>query len=154
MLYQELKVQIEARCGVRVFGYLPEMPDLTLQSRHLGLQLPEEVAGLREKLQRLAARLEETLDIEGLRTLAGSAAASQAAARTSPPGEPVRLAVARDEAFAFITGKIWSFSRTWGAELLPFPLCGTGSCRKGLRVFSWEAVIRSFMGTRWRKTRP
>lgn len=60
VLYQELKVQIEARCGVRVFGYLPEMPDLTLQSRHLGLQLPEEVAGLREKLQRLAARLEET----------------------------------------------------------------------------------------------
>lgn len=154
MLYQELKVQIEARCGVRVFGYLPEMPDLTLQSRHLGLQLPEEVAGLREKLQRLAARLEETLDIEGLRTLAGSAAALTGSGPDLTPGEPVRLAVARDEAFCFYYREIWSFSRTWGRSCSPFPLCGTGSCRKGLRVFSWEAVIRSFMGTRWRKTRP
>ena len=86
VLYQELKVQIEARRGVRVFGYLPEMPDLTLQSRHLGLQLPEEVAGLGEKLRRLAARLEETLDIEGLLTLAASASLLTGGARTSPQG--------------------------------------------------------------------
>ena len=120
VLYQELKVQIEARCGVRVFGYLPEMPDLTLQSRHLGLQLPEEVAGLREKLQRLASRLEETLDIEGLRTLAGSAAALTGSGPDLTPGEPVRLAVARDEAFCFYYRENLELLQDLGAELLPF----------------------------------
>ena len=80
---------------------MPEEPELTLASRHLGLLLPEEVAGLREKLQRLAARLEETLDLEGLLTLAGSAPGLASSGPDLTPGEPVRLAVAKDEAFCF-----------------------------------------------------
>lgn len=120
VLYQELKVQIEARCGVRVFGYLPEMPELTLQSRHLGLQLPEEVAGLREKLQRLAARLEETLDLGGLLALARSAPNLTGTGPDLTPGEPVRLAVARDEAFCFYYRENLELLQDLGAELLPF----------------------------------
>lgn len=118
-LYQELKVQIEARCGIRVFGYLPEEPELTLASRHLGLLLPEEVAGLREKLQRLAARLEETLDLEGLLTLAGSAPGLASSGPDLTPGEPVRLAVAKDEAFCFYYRE--------NLELLQDPGGGAGS---------------------------
>ena len=119
-LYQELKVQIEARCGIRVFGYLPEEPELTLASRHLGLLLPEEVAGLREKLQRLAARLEETLDLEGLLTLAGSAPGLASSGPDLTPGEPVRLAVAKDEAFCFYYRENLELLQDLGAELVPF----------------------------------
>ena len=113
-------MQIEARCGIRVFGYLPEEPELTLASRHLGLLLPEEVAGLREKLQRLAARLEETLDLEGLLTLAGSAPGLASSGPDLTPGEPVRLAVAKDEAFCFYYRENLELLQDLGAELVPF----------------------------------
>ena len=153
-LYQELKVQIEARCGIRVFGYLPEEPELTLASRHLGLLLPEEVAGLREKLQRLAARLEETLDLEGLLTLAGSAPGLASSGPDLTPGEPVRLAVAKDEAFCFYYRENLELLQDLGAAAGSlFSFAGHGSSRRESQVFSWEAAIRSSTGRLWRKTK-
>ncbi len=147
-------MQIEARCGIRVFGYLPEEPELTLASRHLGLLLPEEVAGLREKLQRLAARLEETLDLEGLLTLAGSAPGlASSGPDLTPGGSRCAWPWPRMRRFAFTTGKTWSSSRTWGRSWFPFLLCGTGSSRGESQVFSWEAAIRSSTGRLWKKTK-
>ena len=37
MLYPGLKERAERELGIRVFGYVPELKDLTLKSRHLGL---------------------------------------------------------------------------------------------------------------------
>lgn len=36
-LYPEIKALIESRCSVAVCGYMPKMPDCSLESRHLGL---------------------------------------------------------------------------------------------------------------------
>ena len=72
-LYPDLKARIEEGLPVRVLGYVPKAEDLVLESRHLGLVLPGEIERLREKLQKLAALLEETLDLEGLISMAREA---------------------------------------------------------------------------------
>lgn len=73
MLYPRMKKLIEEQCGVKVYGYVPKVEDCVIESRHLGLVLPEEIEDLREKLDRLAGILENSLDLEGLLSLAGRA---------------------------------------------------------------------------------
>lgn len=70
MIYAQLKPLLEQELGVRVLGYVPKLTDLNLESRHLGLVLPGEIAALKEKLNRLAEKLEETLDLDALLALA------------------------------------------------------------------------------------
>ena len=68
MAYRGLAEEIRRRFGGRVepLGFLPELPDCRLESRHLGLVTAGEVSGLREKMQILARQAEETLDLDGL----------------------------------------------------------------------------------------
>ena len=56
-----------------VLGYVPKVEDCTIESRHLGLVLPEEIKGLKERLFRLSEILEKTLDIDGILALAEEA---------------------------------------------------------------------------------
>ena len=58
---------------IRVFGYVPKMEALELKSRHLGLIMPDELEGLKEKLGSFAAQLEKTVDLDGLYALAREA---------------------------------------------------------------------------------
>lgn len=107
MLYPEIRKKAEEELGITVFGYVPVVKELKLESRHLGLVLPDEIDGLREKLHRLAQILEETLDLDGLLRLAESAGGiSGRDPELFPVAEreeerPV-VAVARDEAFCFL----------------------------------------------------
>ena len=71
--YGVLKEKIEELLPVKVLGYVPKSPELALESRHLGLVMPEEIEGLQEKLEKLAGLLEETLDIDGILECAGKA---------------------------------------------------------------------------------
>lgn len=73
MLYAEVKGMVERELGVRVFGYVPKITEFTLESRHLGLVLPDEVKELEEKFDRLAEMLEKSLDVDGLIELAARA---------------------------------------------------------------------------------
>ena len=75
MLYPRLKACIEEETGLAVYGYLPSLPDCALESRHLGLVTAGEVANLKEKLHKLAAQAEKSLDLDGLLALASSAPA-------------------------------------------------------------------------------
>ncbi len=88
--------------GVVPLGYVPKADDLVIESRHLGLVTPDEIRDLSEKLKRLAALLEQTVDLDALLALARSAPA------LDPPPEPdypalpeTVVAVAKDEAFCF-----------------------------------------------------
>ena len=74
-LYPRLKEVIESETGVPVFGYLPVLPECGLESRHLGLVAASEVPELRAKVERIAAVVEECVDLDGLLRLAEGAAA-------------------------------------------------------------------------------
>lgn len=73
MTYLLLKEEIEKQTGVRVYGYVPRMDDAVIESRHLGLVTPGEIADLKERLTRLAAELEQCLDLDGILSLAQEA---------------------------------------------------------------------------------
>ena len=56
-VFDEIKPIVEAETGLKVVGYVPRMKDISLESRHLGLVLPDEIDGLRRDLNVLAGRL-------------------------------------------------------------------------------------------------
>lgn len=132
MLYPRMKKVVEEQLNVRVYGYVPVLKDLTLDSRHLGLVLPEEVEDLEKKFSLLADTLEQTLDLDGLISLAEEAPEienqcpenienylkSQEAQEIR--GKKPVIAVAKDEAFCFIYEDNLKLLRELGAELVPF----------------------------------
>ncbi|WOO38619.1 cobyrinate a,c-diamide synthase [Anaerocolumna sp. AGMB13020] len=61
--------------GTKCFGYVPELKDIVIESRHLGLLMAEEIQNLGDILSRLSNELEKTVDIEGLLELASEATA-------------------------------------------------------------------------------
>lgn len=72
MFYPRLRSVIEEYCpGIEVLGYLPELPELKLPSRHLGLVEPEEIADFQCWTERVAAQMEESVDVERLMEIAG-----------------------------------------------------------------------------------
>lgn len=107
--------------GVRPLGYVPKLNDLVLESRHLGLVLPGEIEELKDKLNRLAAKLEETLDIDGIIELANGAGELE----YDPPAVGridgrVRIGLADDDAFCFTYEDNIELLERCGAEIVRF----------------------------------
>lgn len=120
-VYSELKPVIEERTGLKVVGYVPKMKDIVLESRHLGLVLPDEVASLRRDLDVLASRLEESLDIDTLLEIAASAPGiSGKAPEHGRIDGMTRIAVAQDDAFCFTYEDNLQLLEECGAEIVPF----------------------------------
>ena len=122
MMYPRLKQIIEETLPVKVYGYVPVVKDCVLESRHLGLVMPEEIADLHDKLMKLAEILEKSVDIDGLLELAEGA-------DEIPVEEPltgyhtkrtVRIALAKDEAFCFFYQDNLELLEEMGAQLIPF----------------------------------
>ncbi|WP_322150381.1 cobyrinate a,c-diamide synthase [Paratractidigestivibacter sp.] len=121
-LYQMLAPQIERECDLRGYGYVPADPAYTLESRHLGLVDANEVTDLDARLEKISSCLTESLDVEGLLTLAYDADALDA---TPLHVEPVtelrpRIAVAHDRAFSFYYTENLRLLEQLGAELVEF----------------------------------
>lgn len=122
MFYPRLKAAIEAECGVPVFGYLPAMPDCTIESRHLGLVTPSDIADLKEKLKKLAQQAEKTLNLDGLLQLAESAPDVETQTVKLPEkvlNKP-KIAVAMDEVFCFYYRDSLSILEELGGEIVLF----------------------------------
>ena len=118
--YRLLKDAVEAETGVRVCGFLPRSEEYALESRHLGLITAREITDLRDRLQRLAAQAEKSLDLDGLLELMESAPPLEREIRETKPLGRVRVAVARDEAFCFYYAANLELLEELGAELVPF----------------------------------
>ncbi len=127
MLYQRMKEAVEKELGISVYGYVPKVEDCVIESRHLGLVLPEEIPELKDRLVRLADILEKSLDIDGILSLASGAKelenpVEKEGAEISSWKLPkrVRLAVADDEAFCFFYEDNLRLLEEMGAELVRF----------------------------------
>lgn len=120
MTYKALAKAIEDKLGIRVLGYLPKLADCALESRHLGLVTAAEITDLKEKLQNLANQAEKTIDLEGLLTLAKEAPPITCDPIALPKLEPVRIAVAKDNAFCFYYADSLEALEEMGAEIIEF----------------------------------
>lgn len=120
MTYKALAKAIEDKLGIRVLGYLPKLADCALESRHLGLVTAAEITDLKEKLQKLANQAEKTIDLEGLLTLAKEAPPITCDPIALPKLEPVRIAVAKDNAFCFYYADSLEALEEMGTEIIEF----------------------------------
>lgn len=116
---------IEAACaahlpGLQRLGWLPRDRVLELPERHLGLVQASETAGLGARLDAIADLVERHADLDGILALARPS--NPMAADAGPPLPPLgqRIAVARDEAFAFAYPATLQGWRAAGAELTFF----------------------------------
>ena len=113
---------IEEACAaavpeVALLGWLPRDPALALPERHLGLVQARETAGVDVRIAMIAGIVGAHLDIDALIALARPA-------RIATPGDAIpiaplgqRIAVARDDAFAFAYPETLEGWRRAGAEL-------------------------------------
>ena len=122
MMYPRLKQIIEEELSIKVYGYVPVVKDCVLESRHLGLVMPEEIVDLQQKLMDLAEIREKSVDIDGLLELAEHA--EELPVQESPvayhTGRKIRIALAKDEAFCFFYQDNLELLEEMGAELVPF----------------------------------
>lgn len=119
MLYPRLKQMLEENLPVQVLGYLPPMPDCTLESRHLGLVTAAETPRVQEILNRLAEQAQKSIDLDALLQLAQVQPLIDTLPQL-PKLPPVRLAVAMDEAFCFTYADNLELLTMLGAQLCPF----------------------------------
>lgn len=142
MIFPRLKEMIERELDVQVIGYVPPLTDCVLESRHLGLLMPDEIESLQEKLDRLADHLEKSIDVKALLELAEQAPELDAEADRAAwekvyaeglhllsdsgmtaektTGQALRIGLARDEAFCFFYEDNLQLLREMGAELVEF----------------------------------
>jgi cobyrinic acid a,c-diamide synthase len=108
------------RIGIPVLGALARDPSITLPERHLGLVQAGETAGLEQRLDDLADRIEKAVDLD--RVVAMASTRMQPAVGScpslAPPGQ--RIALAQDEAFSFVYPHILQGWRDAGAEIVAF----------------------------------
>lgn len=120
-LFPDIKRAVEGELGLKVIGYVPKLEGVSLESRHLGLVMPDEIASLRDDLNRVAATLEETLDID---MLIGMARAAPPIAGEAPAHgvleEKVRVGFALDDAFCFNYEDNIALLEECGAEIVYF----------------------------------
>ena len=130
MLYKKMKEKIEGELPVKVLGYVPKV-DFTLESRHLGLVMPDEIEDLKGQLSGLADVLSKTLEVDEIIKLAKSAPAldgneeiisgfSSWSGLESARQEPLKIGLAKDEAFCFFYEDNLQLLRDMGAELIEF----------------------------------
>ena len=107
-----------AKAGVAVLGAIASDPGLALPERHLGLVQAGEHSALEAFVRRAAETVRGCVDLDGLIARAGKSAVPSApadVARLPPLGQ--RIAIARDNAFAFIYPHLLAGWREQGASL-------------------------------------
>ena len=119
-LYAALKPMLEEETGVPVLGYLPELEQASLSSRHLGLVTAGEVEDLAQRVRAIAACLETTLDWPRFLAVYQTGRQPEPAIAEQPCGDGPMIAVARDEAFQFYYEESLDALRRAGAQLRVF----------------------------------
>lgn len=125
MLYPQVKGLLERELGIAVYGYLPKIPECSIESRQLGLIPAEEIENIKETLQVLASQAEKTIDLDGLLQLAAQAPVATAEppdllAELTGQMEGLRIGVAMDRAFCFYYQENLSLLEKMGAKLCYF----------------------------------
>lgn len=134
--YKIIKPYIELELHLLVLGFLPEKEIFHIESRYLGLIMPEEVQAMEERIQIITEEFIKTVSIKGLIKIAEQAEVIEAIEdikeiesipykycnfnkKIEKKEKPV-IAVARDEAFCFYYADNIRILEEQGAEIVYF----------------------------------
>jgi cobyrinic acid a,c-diamide synthase len=123
-----LRRVVEHYTDLPVLGAVRRDPSLQIEERHLGLMPSNEAVGSESRVERIRSVVADQLDIQRILAIARSAPKPEPVAMvdapSAPAGPPVRIGIARDEAFGFYyPDDLWSLQAA-GAELIPFSPVG------------------------------
>lgn len=117
---EKLRAVIERYTDVKILGAVRTDPHLAIVERHLGLMPGNEAEQAEERIEAIAARVAEQVDLQAVLDLARAAPATMEA--VGPPVSAtqsgVRLAYAQDRAFGFYYQEDLDTLRDAGVELL------------------------------------
>lgn len=113
--HERMLTEALAATGIPCLGAIPRDAELALPERHLGLVLPGEIGAFDAFLSTAARRVADYIDLDQLQALAALLADETEPARLAPLGQ--RIAIARDDAFAFLYPHLLDGWRQAGAEL-------------------------------------
>lgn len=121
-MYPVYKKMIEENLPLGCYGYMPQIKEAEIGSRHLGLVTAEEIDDLKEKTAALGRAAADSLDLDGILALAETAPAIECEAIPLQPvaAQPVPVAVARDKAFCFYYEDNFRLLEALGAQLVYF----------------------------------
>lgn len=106
--------------GIRVFGALPSVGDLSLPSRHLGLVQASDLDGMAGMLELAARWVADHCDLEAMLQIAGPLKTSNSCQNETLPPLGQNIAVAFDAAFSFAYPHMLQDWRAQGASLCMF----------------------------------
>lgn len=123
--YDVIKPLIEIELNISVLGCFPDQKDIQIQSRHLGLILPDELSDIQQQLCNLSDEFKKTVDIEAINDIANQAKEidityndlrTNGYDSNNTSSSPV-IAVAYDEAFCFYYEDNLSLLKDYGARI-------------------------------------
>lgn len=131
--YNLLKESIERDTAIQCIGYLKPNADIQLKSRHLGLIPSAEVKDLEEKIDKIRAMVEETIDVDALLAIANQAESMDYVVTNEERRmESVNIGVAFDKAFNFYYEDNLDLLRDLGANLIFFSPINDGKLPEDL----------------------
>ncbi len=105
--------------GIKFLGALRRDDAMKIPERHLGLVQAGENCGV--DFDAFGARLESTVDVDGILRLAGNVSGIQPCGEIVPSKKyHARVGIARDEAFTFVYPESLNALEGLGAEIVPF----------------------------------
>ena len=137
-LFRILKPLIEKNLPVKALGFFPHQDEIKIESRYLGLKLPNEIKSIEENVEKAAEKLRKSVDLEDILRIAESAPELEFSEnldemkgdrKTEISSNPenlqnskkkARIAVAKDEAFCFYYDDNLRLLEKFGAELVFF----------------------------------
>ena len=126
--FRQIKPAIESELDVPVLGYFPLQKEIKIESRYLGLKLPDEISGIKQMVSKAATELAKTVDLKRIEQLAAEAPEIDYVPlekllplpEMPEPQKRVRIALARDEAFCFYYEDNIKLLERCGAEIVEF----------------------------------
>ncbi|HEY5999639.1 MAG TPA: cobyrinate a,c-diamide synthase [bacterium] len=122
----KLRDAVERYCRVEVLGVLPDLPELSIAERHLGLTPLAEAPELNPLVESIGRAVAQHVDLDRIESMARTAAApTDARTPAETPSHDnhvkrVRIGVAVDRAFCFYYPENLEALLAAGAELVPF----------------------------------
>ena len=118
----KLRAVIEHYTDAEVIGAVQHDANLQIAERHLGLVPANEQNAARQKMQQVGERIAAQVDLDRLLAIADSAPEFfwNEPGKTKTTTEPLRIAIARDQAFGFYYSEDLDTLRASGAELVSF----------------------------------